>query len=68
VPGRLAVIAVAGGAFHDGGALLGRQRRRIGQKSSKESVQPGTLRLGEWRTGWDDFDLWRRRDLVHEDT
>ena len=50
MPWRFAVIAVTGRALHDGGALLGGQRRRsVGQQSGEESVQPGTLCLGERR-------------------
>ncbi len=70
VPGRLAVVAIAGGTLKYGGALLRRQRcRTIGrQQSGEEAVEPGALRFGEWRAGGNDFDFGRRRHLVHAET
>jgi hypothetical protein len=67
VPGRLAVIAIAGRALQNSGALLRRQWRRTAcrQQAGKEAVEPGALGFREWRAGGNDLDPGRRGHLVH---
>src|SRR3954453_4594072 len=67
MPWRLVMLAIGGRALQNRLALLRREGRRAirRQQSGEESVQPGSLRFGERRTCWDDFDFRRRGHLVH---